>query len=64
MTSVDREQAMNVARTVAPAFFKEGKERVYVASCCGRVIVKPAEVTKCRTCDGTPEGFWITEADL
>lgn len=55
---------MQVARTVAPQFFSDGHKRVYVATCCGRVMVKPAEVVKCRTCGNKPEGFWVDQDNL
>lgn len=63
-SSADREEALTVARTLAPQFFAEGHTRVYVAYCCGRVVVKPAEVKACRTCEGTPEGFWVDQDNL
>jgi len=63
-SSADREKAMTVAGRLAPQFFAEGHERVYVAWCCGRVIVKPAEVKACKTCEKVPEGEWLTPDNL
>jgi len=62
--SPDLETVKIVVRRVAPKFFSEGHERVYVAICCGRAFVGPNEVAKCKTCDGVPEGFWVTPDTL
>lgn len=63
-SSADRETMLEMARRIAPQFFAEGHQRVYVASCCGRVLVTPEEVEKCRTCDKRPEGFWVDQDSL
>ena len=49
---------------VAPEFFAQGHERVYVAACCGRVLVTTEEAKECRTCGGTPEGRWWEESEV
>lgn len=64
MKSADKATAMTVARKLAPQFFAEGHERVYVAWCCGRVLVVPNEVELCRSCQGVPEGMWLNEDNL
>lgn len=51
-------------KRVAPQFFEQGHERVYVTSCCGRVLVTTEEATKCRTCDETPKGEWLTQEQV
>lgn len=48
-----------VLAAVAPAFWAQGCERVYVASCCGRVLVTLAPPNKCRTCGKVPQGEWV-----
>lgn len=63
-SSADRETVLEVARRIAPQFFAEGRKRVYVASCCGRVLVAPEEAERCRTCDKRPEGFWVDQDNL
>jgi hypothetical protein len=64
MKVAGEEIIMAVVRRVAPKFFEEGHERVYVATCCGRVLVTVEEVGRCRTCHKRPEGEWLTESDL
>ena len=49
---------------VAPKFFEQGEDRVYVATCCGRVLVTTEVVEKCRTCGGTPTGRWWDESEV
>ena len=63
-SNADRETALAVAQRIAPQFFAEGHERVYVAMCCGRVMIKPVEVVKCHTCEGVPDGFWVDPDNL
>ncbi len=62
--SVSRDLVMSIVRAVAPRFFAEGHERVYVAECCKRVVITTTPVEGCRTCNRTPEGFWVTAADV
>lgn len=62
--SAGRDLVMSIVRAVAPRFFAEGHERVYVAECCKRVLIIPSPVDRCRTCGKTPEGFWVTAADV
>jgi len=64
VTSADDAEVLAITRRVAPKFFEEGHERVYVAQCCGRVMVTTVEAKRCRTCEGVPEGRWVTPADL
>lgn len=61
---VDRTVVMDVVQRVAPQFFAEGHERVYVTTCCGRLLVTTKEVLKCRTCDGKPRGLWVTKDEV
>lgn len=58
------EVIMGIARAVAPKFFDEGYERLYIAECCKRIVISPTPVERCRTCDRRPLGFWITQEAL
>lgn len=48
-----------IFEALAPAFWDQGCKRVFVATCCNRVLIALAPPNKCRTCGATPEGEWV-----
>lgn len=63
-SSADREKMAEAVGRIAPQFFAEGHERVYAATCCGRVLVTLEQPEKCSTCGNVPEGVWVTQDNL
>lgn len=53
-----------IVQVVAAPFFVDGHKRVYVATCCDRVLVTLEEPEMCSTCGSKPEGTWIDKNQL
>lgn len=64
MESADKEKIAEAINRIAPQFFAEGHEKVYVALCCDRVLVTLKEPKTCRTCGNKPEGLWVDPDNL
>jgi rubrerythrin len=56
--SADEKKFAEIFGRVAPQFLAEGHKKVYVATCCGRVLITLKEPEKCGTCGEKPEGQW------
>lgn len=54
----------DLVRQVAKPFFAEsGHDRVFVAACCGRVLVTDTRPELCGTCQQEPEVYVLTADD-
>jgi hypothetical protein len=47
---------------LAKPFFKKGVERVFGATCCGKVYVGPTPAGKCKTCSKPADNRTLEKA--
>lgn len=64
MSRIDWDTLGPLVSSLAPQFFAEGNQQVYVATCCDRVLVTLEEPETCTTCGTKPNGEWVGRDDI
>lgn len=55
-TDVDPKRCTpDILKNLAEPFFEQGETRVFLALCCGRVLLGSKEVTRCSICKERPK---------
>ena len=53
-----------IRRVAEPFFTKSGHDQVFVATCCGRLLVTDTRPELCGTCKKAPDVHTISPSDL